>query len=165
MARTNVVNNTRNTSLDSAEVAIEGGEKEFSLQSGDAMRAFEPGDIDTDRVIGTEALDLEVFMHDKIEVELNEPQNEDEAQFAEVTVNGDRRVALRGTTVIWPRKHIAVLAAAKVMRVVQEKVVNPDGSMGYVERAKQSLAYPFRLVNDPRRNGPAWLRQQLANPV
>lgn len=157
---------TSQTSLESGDVEIVGGEKEFSLATGDAQRAFEPGDIDTDRVIGTAELDLEVFMHDKITIELNEPATEDEAQFAEVTVNGDRRVALRGTEVTWPRKHIAVLASAKVMRVKQKKIVLEDGSMGYQESTVSALAYPFRLVDDPRgRTGAAWLKQQLANPV
>lgn len=164
--KTGVVISSRQTSMDSHDVAIEGGEQEFSLGAGDAMRAFEPGDIDTDPVISKAELDLEVFMHDKISIDLHEPQNEDEAQFAEVTVNGDRRVALRGTSVTWPRKHIAVLAAAKVMRVTQQKIVNPDGSMGYQEMTKSALAYPFRLNHDPRgRMGADWLKQQLANPV
>lgn len=124
-------------------------------------------EIDTDRVISTATLDEEAFMRDELEIILMEPGNENEAQFAEVNVNGDYRLLLRnGEPQKCRRYHVAVLAQAKQSRVRQKKIVNPDGSMGYAEDNVLSLTYPFSVFHDPNpKQGAPWLRQMLSNPV
>lgn len=124
-------------------------------------------EIDTDRVISTDAIDQEVFMRDEMEIILMEPGNENDAQFCEVNVNGDYRLLMRnGEPQRLRRYHVAVLAQAKQSRVRQKKIVAPDGSMGFQEENVLSLVYPFSVLNDPNpKQGAPWLRQILANPV
>lgn len=123
-------------------------------------------EIDTDRVISTDALDQEAFMRDELEVFFQEPNNENEASFVEVNVNGDYRMIIRGNTSILRRYHVAVLAQAKQSRVRQRKIVAPDGSMGFQEENVLALTYPFQVMNDPNpRQGVPWLKKLLSNPV
>lgn len=134
-----------------------------ALASGSSLNGIE---IDTDRVIRTDQLDHEAFMRDEIEVFVNEAMSENDPTFLEINVNGDYRMVVRGDTVKLRRYHVAVLAQAKQSRVRQKKIMNPDGSMGFVEENVLSLTYPFSVVFDPRgKQGSDWLRQLLANPV
>lgn len=151
--------------LNSDDVAIVGGDKEFSITRGDAIDAFTPGDIDTSPVIRTDAIEMEKFLHEMVTVHITEPATENEPKYAEVTVNGDRRVMVRGGEYRIPRKHVAVLAQAKSHRVTQQKVSNQDGSQSFVEKLVPYLSYPFSVIEDPNPNGRAWLKQLLANPV
>lgn len=123
--------------------------------------------VDTDRVIKTDQIDQEAFMRDELEIMLMEPGNENEPQFCEVNVNGDYKLLMRnGEPQKCRRYHVAVLAQAKQSRVRQKKIMNPDGSMGFQEENVLSLVYPFSVVMDPNpKQGSAWLRQMLANPV
>lgn len=133
-----------------------------------AAQATQGGhEVDTDRVIRTDQLDQEAFMRDEMEIMLMEPGNENEPQFCEVNVNGDYRLLMRnGEPQKLRRYHVAVLAQAKQSRVRQKKIVNQDGSMGFQEENVLSLVYPFQVVLDPNpKQGAAWLRQMLANPV
>lgn len=134
-----------------------------------AAEAAAPGghEIDTDRVIRTDALDQEAFMRDELEIILMEPGNEHEPQFAEVNVNGDYRLLMRnGEPQKLRRYHVAVLAQAKQSRVRQKKIVQPDGSMGFSEENVLSLTYPFSVSHDPNpKQGAPWLRKMLSNPV
>lgn len=124
-------------------------------------------EIDTDKVISTDQLDQEAFMRDELEIILMEPQNENDAQFCEVNVNGDYRLLLRnGEPQKLRRYHVAVLAQAKQSRVRQKKIVQPDGSMGFQEESVLSLTYPFSVSHDPNpKHGAPWLRKMLSNPV
>jgi len=133
-----------------------------------AAEASAPGgvEIDTDRVIRTDHMDQEMFMRDELEVFFNEPNNENEASFVEVNVNGDYRMVIRGETAKLRRYHVAVLAQAKQSRVRQRKVVSPDGSMGFQEENVLSLTYPFQIMHDPNpKQGVPWLKQLLKNPI
>lgn len=133
-----------------------------------ASEATKPGgvEIDTDRVLRTDALDEEAFMRDELEVFFNEPGNEHEPSVVEVNVNGDYRMAVRGDTTKMRRYHIAVIASAKQSRVRQKKIVNSDGSMGFQEENVLSLSYPFQVTHDPNpKLGVAWLKKLLQQPV
>lgn len=133
-----------------------------------ASEATKPGgiEIDTDRVLRTDALDEEAFMRDELEVFFNEPGNEHEPSVVEVNVNGDYRMAVRGDTTKMRRYHIAVIASAKQSRVRQKKIVNSDGSMGFQEENVLSLSYPFQITHDPNpRLGAPWLKKLLQQPV
>lgn len=123
-------------------------------------------EIDTANVLRSDELDFEQFMRDELEVHINEAQNESDPSVVEMNVNGDYRFAVRGDTVKLRRYHVAVLARAKQSRVRQKKIVNPDGSMGFVEEQVLSLTYPFSVISDPRpQKGGPWLKQLLANPA
>ena len=152
----------RKKTIESNDVAIVGEVQDVKEALGTAGHT-----VDTDRVISTDQLDRESFMRDEMEVILMEPNNENEAQFCEVNVNGDYRLLLRnGEPQKLRRYHVAVLAQAKQSRVRQKKIVQPDGSMGFQEENVLSLTYPFSVLHDPNpKQGAPWLRQMLANPV
>jgi hypothetical protein len=123
-------------------------------------------EIDTDKVISTDALDQEAFMRDELEVFFSEPVNENEAAFVEVNVNGDYRMVVRGNTAVLRRYHVAVLANAKQSRVRQRKIVQTDGSMGFQEENVLSLTYPFQVMHDPNpKVGVPWLKKILQQPA
>lgn len=152
----------RKKSLDSNETdMINGG-----VETVEAARSGKGIEIDTDRVISTDAIDQEVFMRDELEVFFNEPQNENDAAFVEVNVNGDYRLIVRGNTATLRRYHVAVLANAKQSRVRQRKIVASDGSMGFQEENVLSLTYPFQVMNDPNpKMGIPWLKKLLQQPA
>jgi hypothetical protein len=153
--------------LEAPEVPIAQPEK-FSIE--DTAKGKNPvqdgSGIELEPVVSKAALDEEYFYRMPIEVHLHDPADESEAAFAEVRVNGELRTMLRGETYTIPRSHVAVLAQAKAQRMMQKKIVNPDGSMGYEERMVTRLAYPFSVVHDPAgAKGADWLRQLLKAPV
>ena len=152
----------RKRTVDSSDVAMVG-----QVQDAKEVLGTKGHEVDTDRVISTEQLDNEAFMRDEMEIILMEPNNENEAQFCEVNVNGDYRLLLRNGEIQKLRRyHVAVLAQAKQSRVRQKKIVQPDGSMGFQEENVLSLTYPFSVAHDPNpKQGAPWLRQMLANPV
>lgn len=121
--------------------------------------------VDNDTVITKDSFELEKFMQDVLLVHFHEPADENEPQFAEVTVNGEYRSVLRGTQARLKRMHVAVLANAKQLRVQQKKIVNADGSMGFIEQPVMKLTYPFAVQEDPSPRGSAWLTQLLRNPA
>lgn len=152
----------RKRGIDSNETDMIGGgvETVAAAQSGKGI------EIDTDRVISTDALDQEAFMRDELEVFFNEPNNEHDPAFVEVNVNGDYRMVVRGNTAMLRRYHVAVLANAKQSRVRQKKIVAPDGSMGFQEENVLSLTYPFQVMHDPNpKQGVPWLKKLLQQPA
>lgn len=164
---TNRVNSyERKPTVSSGDVAIQNDVEAIdttALAAGATLNGIE---IDTDRVLRTDQLDQEMFMRDELEVYINEPGNDNDNRFVEVNVNGDYRVVVRGDTVKLRRYHVAVLAQAKQSRVRQKKIVNGDGSMGFVEENVLSLTYPFSVTQDPRgKQGGDWLKQLLSNPI
>lgn len=162
MSKSPVNSYERKKTVDSNDVEIVG-----QVQDAKEAMSAQGHVIDTDRVISTEQLDKAAFMRDEMEIILMEPNNENEAQFCEVNVNGDYRLLLRnGEPQKLRRYHVAVLAQAKQSRVRQKKIVQPDGSMGFQEENVLSLTYPFSVLHDPNpKHGAPWLRQMLANPV
>jgi hypothetical protein len=152
----------RKKGIDSNETDMIGG----GVESVSAARSGKGIEIDTDRVISTDALDQEAFMRDELEVFFNEPQNENDAAFVELNVNGDYRMVVRGNTATLRRYHVAVLANAKQSRVRQRKIVAPDGSMGFQEENVLSLTYPFQVMHDPNpQQGVPWLKKLLQQPA
>lgn len=122
-------------------------------------------EIDTERVIRTDDLDKARFMADELIIHLGDAQSEHDPQIVEINVNGDYRMGVRGNEMKLKRSHLEVLAQAKQSRVRQRKVVNPDGSMGFVEETVLQLTYPFQVMQDPNpKKGAPWLRQLLSNP-
>jgi hypothetical protein len=161
MANTRTGSYQRQVTVDSEDVGIEN-----SVQPASEAVSAKGVEIDTDAVIRTDELDFEQFMRDELDVFINEAQNENDPNIVEVNVNGDYRMAIRGETVKLRRYHVAALARAKQSRVRQRKVVNADGSMGFVEEQVLSLTYPFSIVSDPRpQKGAPWLKQLLSNPA
>ena len=164
---TNRVNSYERTkSIDSGDIDIINAVEKSSIEDTAAGRQSKGILIDTDQVMRSDDLDFEVFMRDILEVFVAEPNNENDPQFVELNVNGDYKLVVRGDTVQMRRYHVAVLAQAKQSRVSQRKIVNNDGSIGYIEENKLSLVYPFQVQMDPNlKRGAPWLKQMLSNPA
>ena len=156
----------RQRTLDSDDVEIVNSVEKVSIEDTQAGKIAGGIEIDTEQVIRTEQLEFEKFMRDELEVHIGETQNENDPAFVELNVNGDYRMIVRGDTAKLRRYHVAVLAQAKQSRVRQKKIVNSDGSMGFVEENVLSLTYPFSIINDPNpKQGAPWLKQILSNPA
>lgn len=143
--------------------------REIDIQNAvqPASEASAPGgvQIETTPVYATAELEREAFMREELEVVLAEPGNENDAAFVEVNVNGHYLCLLRnGEPQKVRRYHVAVLAQAKQSRVRQKKIVQGDGSMGFVEENVLSLSYPFTVLADSRK-GSQWLRELIRIPV
>lgn len=164
-----IVTNTfeRQGAVDAGSVEIVNKETPVNVQkalSEGSLPFTDSGIIDTDRIISTAQLDDEAFMAQEIEIHLMEAANEDEPQFAEVTVNGMYRLLHRGESYHVRRSHVAVLAQAKEMRLQQKRIVNQDGSMGYEEKMVTRQTYPFSVISDPAgRRGAEWIKKQLSS--
>lgn len=154
-----------NRKLDSNDVDIVGAVHTTSIEDTAAGKDLSPT-LDLDKVYSTDALDRTQFMNQELDVLFHEPTSENEPSFVEVNVNGDYRMAIRGNSTKLKRYHVEVLARAKQSRVRQRKIVNGDGSMGFVEEQVLSLTYPFVVEMDPAgAKGRDWLKQLLANPA
>ena len=162
MARVNTYE--RKGAISSDDVEIVNPEKKFSID--DTAKGHNPLmdalDISTDKMYSPADISQEAFMAQEMEIQMMDSGSEEENQYAEVTVNGDYRIARRGDIVMLRRYHVAVLANAKELRMKQKRVTDPDGSMRYEETMVSKLTYPFTVLSDPAgRRGADWLRSQL----
>lgn len=122
-------------------------------------------EADTDLVVHPSAMDFERFMNQVLTIHVHDAGGPEDSDFCEVTVNGEYRLIVRGETADIKRCHAEVLARAKHMRVVQKKVTQPDGSIGYEERAVLKHTYPFSVIHDPAgKRGVDWLKQLFRSP-
>lgn len=131
-------------------------------QTAKGRNPMTEGGIVTEPVYSTSQLDEEAFMQQPIEVHMHDAPDENEPQYAEVTVNGVYKLIHRGTTATIPRSHVGVLCDAKQQRVQQKRIVGSDGSMSYQEQVVTRLSYPFSVIHDPAgRKGADWLKSKL----
>lgn len=144
------------------DVLIENGESKLDIKA--ALAGLDPlagMEVEQAKMPTPTELNHEQFMAQELLVHLLDGA-EDEAQFVEVTVNGDYRCGRRGEEITLRRSHVEVLAQSKELILRQKKVTNPDGSMGYEEKMVSRLTYPFSVLHDPAgKRGSDWLRMQL----
>lgn len=153
--------------VDSSKVDMVNQSQPVNTGSADGFALGDRSGIEVDivQVMDNKALDYEKFMAEEMMIHMYDPPNEDAHQFAEVTVNGDHRILPCGQEAKVRRYHVAVLANAKAMRIVQKPITNSDGSKGFREDAVLKLMYPFSVTHDPNPKGGPWLRQLLQNPT
>ncbi len=146
--------------IESSDVAIDNAVKTSSIEDTAAGRVDNAGIVT--EPIGSIDLTMEAFMAQPIDVMLMEPSDENEPQYAEVTVNGIYKLIPRdGNTYTIPRSHVEALCNAKPQRISQKKVVVGD-EMIYQEHKRTGFAYPFSVVADPSGSrGHEWLRSKL----
>lgn len=165
---TNAVSFARRDGIDSTNVDYDTPHQDIDhnrvRDTGIALSDVRGIENDVHTSLAKAALENEKFMAERIEIQLADPGDENEHQFAEITVNGERVCIRRGDSATIKRSHLAVLAQAKVQRVVQTKVTAPDGSMGYEEKFVLRPVYPFQVMHDPSgKVGNTWLRTLLQN--
>lgn len=149
---------------------IDGGEERVSQDASKVGMALENSTIvmDTEARIDHDALAMERFMAEELEVVLHDPASDMEPEHVELRVNGHYVIARRSSEhpVKMKRYHVAVLAQSKTARLVQTSRTDGDGFKGYQEKVALRLSYPLSVQHDPSGSrGAAWLRNLITSPT
>lgn len=142
---------------------IDGGVEAVDVDRGIAGMALanDKIELDVERRIDANALSIERFMAEELDVVLNDPASETEPQFVEIRVNGDYVIARRDSQfpVKMKRYHVAILAQSKTATLRQTKRTDHEGFQSYKEEVVLRQSYPFSVLHDPSGSrGAAWLR-------
>lgn len=106
----------------------------------------------------------EEFMNEMLTIEVPASNNENEPPHVVVNCNGTNQVIMRGVPVKVRRKYVEILARAKEIKYRQE-TRNPAAPDQISMLQTAALSYPFQVLQDPNRKGPAWLLHILNEPV
>ena len=79
--------------------------------------------------------------------------------------NGVTQYFYRGQVQTVKRKFVAILAAAKEHAISTPEYTQQDGGRAMSIRRTSSLKYPFSVISDPNRRGPAWLKGLIQAPT
>lgn len=132
--------------------AIVGAEQNLSLHL-DAVAA----DANLNRLIAQET-----FMNEIVEVFVHSSSDENAPDHFILNVNGSNQPVFRGHVTPMKRMFLEVLARMKETKYSQRNMdfSAPEKSNQIIPRTAQ--VYPFEIVKDPNRNGPAWLHKILS---
>ena len=124
----------------------------------DNSESIEPvtGNVDLKKVVKEEK-----FMEEIVVVMIHPGNNENDAPYAHLNVNGMNQIIPRGQNVPIKRKYLEVLARMKETRYNQV-TRNPSAPDQVDMVARHGLVYPFDLVEDPNPKGRGWLNNVLA---
>lgn len=106
--------------------------------------------------------EMEKFMQDELTLFVYEPMEEGEEWIIQTFVNGVSQLITRGKEQKVKRKYVEVLARARRVNVSAAGYKDNAGEARNTVNISSGLQYPFQVLNDPSRNGPAWLKQILA---
>ena len=126
---------------------IESAEKDIVLENG--------------KVYSKDKMDLEMFMHEYVYVNVHDTTDETQAPMPEITNDGTTQYFIRGRPDWVRRKYIEVLARAKKTTYTQRKVTMDNGVEQYIQIPHTTLMYPFVVLQDTDK-GKKWLRNVLA---
>jgi hypothetical protein len=131
-------------------------------QVGDGLTIPEimtAGAIETENDFGVwnmDAVQLEAFMHEKVQILVFESQSEEDLPMVDPSVGGIRQPIVRGVPTWVKRKYIEALARSVRSSYVQRRRDPGDpASLMMVPTHRQ--CYPFTVIQDPNPNGRAWL--------
>ena len=108
--------------------------------------------------------DEEAFMNEFLTIDVPASNNENEPPHVVVNCNGTNQVIMRGVPVRVRRKYVEILARAKEIKYRQE-TRNPAAPDQISMLQTTALSYPFQVLHDPNRKGPAWLLHIMNEPV
>lgn len=109
------------------------------------------GNVDLKKMIKEEK-----FMEEVVTVMIHPGNNENDAPYAHINVNGMNQIIPRGKNVPIKRKYLEVLARMKETRY-QQVTPNPSEPDRWAMVAKHGQVFPFVLVEDANPKGRAWL--------
>lgn len=140
-----------------------GQEQEIVIPStGNLVRPDEPEIHVPDGPTINEYAKQLAFMEELVTVLVHESQQENDIPLVDVYVNGVAQFFPRGEPVTCKRKYVEGLARAKPVAISTEvRERNSENPTNVVHR-RQSLRYPFSVIEDKNPNGSAWLRKVLA---
>ena len=118
---------------------------------------------DNDLLNVDNAMALEAFMCELVEVVIHDDNNENALLIPLPSVNGINQGFIRGRKQWVKRKYIEALSRA---RVITYKSDTPDPSKPEVIRVipASALVFPFSVTNDPNPAGADWFRNLMEQP-
>ena len=106
--------------------------------------------------------ELERFMNEDVKIFVYEPMEEGHEHVIQVKVNGKNQFIIRGKPQTVKRKYVEVLARARRVMVSASGYKDPNGEAKNIVNINSSLQFPFQVLEDPSRNGGAWLQKILS---
>lgn len=127
------------------------GPSEFALDKPDIVQVARP--------IDGPKMELEAFMHEKVEVIVHESEDPNAEPHPCIQNGGATQYFIRGKKMWVRRKFIEVLARARSTRYTQLETMDEFGGKKYSMVPHASLRYPFEVTNDPAgEKGRLWLQ-------
>ena len=103
----------------------------------------------------------EKFMEETVVVMIHPGNNENDAPYAHINVNGMNQIIPRGQNVPIKRKYLEVLARMKETRY-RQVTPNPSEPDRWAMVANHGQVFPFVVVDDKNPKGRAWLDHILS---
>lgn len=114
-----------------------------------------------DKVIPSQALELEAFMAEPVTVLVHESTDPNDVDLVSVQVNGVIQYFMRGQTQVVKRCFVERLARAKRTSYSQNLDERLGEHMNHLA-PRHALKYPFSVIEDKNPKGAAWIKQILA---
>lgn len=135
-----------------------GREEEFSIDAiGSGQKDLEV----IDKVVPSESLSLEAFMHEPVCIVVHDSNDPNDVELVPVSVNGNQVFIQRNQPTTVKRCFVERLARAKRTSYTQDLDDRLGEAMNTM-KPRHSLRYPFSVVEDKNPKGSAWLRGILA---
>jgi len=122
-----------------------------------------PGITNPDSPEFNDKMAMEAFMQEPVTVLIQHTNEEHEAPYFEISVNGTREIFHRGEQKTVKRLFVEGLARAKPVKFRNEEYMR-EGIRTVRWPSTTGLRYPFSVVEDRNPKGPAWLKAVLAQP-
>ncbi len=134
-----------------------------------AEQSFDIGEIGdrreievVDRVIKTDAIDMEAFMNEKLTVMVHDSTDPNDDDLVHIAVNGVRQFFRRGYPQVVRRCYVERLSRMKRTSFSQNLDERQGEEVFNRIRPHHALRYPFSVIEDANPRGAAWLRNLLA---
>lgn len=124
----------------------------------DDSESIEPvtGNVDLKKMIKEEK-----FMEEQVVVKIHSGNNENDAPYAHLNVNGMNQIIPRGANVPIKRKYLEVLARMKETRY-RQVTPNPSEPDKWAMVATHGQVFPFVVIEDKNPKGQAWLEHIMS---
>jgi hypothetical protein len=106
-------------------------------------------------------LDALKFNNEPVTIYIQEVTDKDAAPCFEVSVNGDKRVFVRGETYTVPRYIVEQMARAKPVHYDNIEYTKDDGERAVRWPGRIGLRYPFSIVQDGNPLGVEWFKRVM----
>lgn len=102
------------------------------------------------------------FMEEPVRIVIHDTSEKNADPVFDISVNGKKRIFVRGQEYIVPRKYVEGLARAKPISFTNEEYTKPNGQRDVRWPSHRGLRYGFSVVEDKNPKGKEWLKAVLA---
>lgn len=135
-----------------------GSEESFSIDAiGTGVKDLEI----IDKVVPSESMSLEAFMHEPVSIVVHDSSDINDVELVQVSVNGNQIFIQRNQPTVVKRCFVERLARAKRTSYTQDLDDRLGEAMNNM-KPRNSLRFPFSVIEDKNPKGSAWLRGILA---